>query len=210
MTADVSGSPAIPEWRSDLDTLAFRPAGQGGVRVVHRLVFRTLVLGLGYSAVGSPTGRLLRRSVHPEDRPALFAAQFALSHACWLLTYPLAGWLGARAGLPVSFAVLAAVAAASAAVAARLWPAHDPDTSRPIGRPVSESFLARGRPTNPTRIPVSPRGCRCETVPQVHRDLHPDHPHLAGAEPVAPGFRHAHALVIDTENQSWPGWHEAA
>ena len=134
-----------------------------------------LVLGLGYSAVGTPTGRLLRRSAHPEDRPALFAAQFALSHACWLLTYPLAGWLGARAGLPVSFAVLAALAAASAAVAARLWPARDP-----------------------------------ETVPHVHRDLHPDHPHLAGAEPVASGFRHAHALVIDTEHQSWPGWHEAA
>jgi len=43
-----------------------------------------LVLGVGYSAVGTPTGRLLRRSAHPEDRPALFAAQFALSHACWL------------------------------------------------------------------------------------------------------------------------------
>src|SRR3546814_15896387 len=56
------------------------------------------VLGLGYSAVLTPSGRLLRRSSHQEDRPALFAAQFALSHACWLLTYPLAGWLGAEIG----------------------------------------------------------------------------------------------------------------
>jgi len=87
-----------------------------------------LVLGLGYSAVGTPTGRLLRRSAHPEDRPTLFAAQFALSHACWLLTYPLAGWLGARAGIPVAFAALAGVAALAALAAARLWSAGDPDT----------------------------------------------------------------------------------
>ncbi len=35
-------------------------------------------------------------SGHPEDRPFLIAAQFALSHAGWLVTYPLAGWLGAN------------------------------------------------------------------------------------------------------------------
>ena len=51
-----------------------------------------LLIGLGNSAVLTPSGRLLRRSAQPEDRPAVFAAQFALSHACWLLTYPLAGW----------------------------------------------------------------------------------------------------------------------
>ena len=50
-----------------------------------------LVIGFGYSLAQTPTGRLLRRSAQPEDRPAIFAAQFALSHACWLLTYPLAG-----------------------------------------------------------------------------------------------------------------------
>ncbi len=57
-----------------------------------------LLVGLGYSAVLTPSGRLLRRSAHAEDRPALFAAQFALSHACWLVTYPLSGWLMTRFG----------------------------------------------------------------------------------------------------------------
>ena len=52
------------------------------------------VLGVGYSAVLTPSGRLLRRSSGPEDRSALFAAQFALSHACWLVSYPLTGVLG--------------------------------------------------------------------------------------------------------------------
>ena len=56
------------------------------------------VLGLGYSMAQTPSGRLLRRSAKPEDRPALFAAQFALSHACWLIAYPLAGWAGATPG----------------------------------------------------------------------------------------------------------------
>lgn len=85
------------------------------------------LIGLGYSLAQTPAGRLLRRSAHRQDRPALFAAQFALSHACWLITYPLAGWLGAAIGLPPTFATLSLIAAAAIVTAARLWPAHDPD-----------------------------------------------------------------------------------
>ncbi len=86
-----------------------------------------LFLGIGYSLTQTPSGRLLRRSSHPEDRPALFAAQFALSHACWLLAYPAAGWLGARVGMAPTFAALAAVAGGAVMLAAVLWPAGDPD-----------------------------------------------------------------------------------
>src|SRR3546814_2213958 len=82
-----------------------------------------VILGLGYSVVQTPSGRLLRRSALPEDRPAVFAAQFALSHGCWLITYPLAGWLGARVGMGPTFAVLAMIAAASVALALAVWPA---------------------------------------------------------------------------------------
>ncbi|MDO8423304.1 MAG: MFS transporter [Parvibaculum sp.] len=85
------------------------------------------VLGLGYSLAQTPSGRLLRRSSRPEDRPALFAAQFALSHACWLVTYPVAGWLGATAGLPFTFAALGLTAAVSVFVAMQLWPSRDAD-----------------------------------------------------------------------------------
>lgn len=59
----------------------------------------------------TPSGRLLRRSAHPEDRPAVFAAQFALSHACWLLTYPLAGWLITAFGAMPALLTLGALAA---------------------------------------------------------------------------------------------------
>jgi len=84
------------------------------------------VLGLGYSLAQTPSGRLLRRSSGETDRPALFAAQFALSHACWLVTYPLAGWLGAKFGLTTSFVTLGMVASAAVLLSMRLWPANDP------------------------------------------------------------------------------------
>jgi MFS family permease len=83
-------------------------------------------LGLGYSLAQTPSGRLLRRSSGETDRPALFAAQFALSHACWLVTYPLAGWLGAKFGLTTSFVTLGLVASAAVLLSMRLWPENDP------------------------------------------------------------------------------------
>lgn len=85
------------------------------------------VLGMGYSTAQTPSGRLLRRSSRPEDRPALFAAQFALSHACWLITYPLAGWLGAAVGLTPTFVILACIAGAAVVTAMLVWPASDPE-----------------------------------------------------------------------------------
>jgi MFS family permease len=84
------------------------------------------VVGIGYSVTQTPAGRLIRRSSNPEDRPALFAAHFALSHATWLVTYPLAGWLGVAAGLPLTFLAMAAIAAAGLLAALYMWPAHDP------------------------------------------------------------------------------------
>jgi H+ antiporter protein len=83
------------------------------------------VIGAGYSLAQTPSGRLLRRSSHAEDRPALFAAQFALSHACWLLTYPLAGWAGVAFGLPATSVILATIAGCAVVAAAWLWPSAD-------------------------------------------------------------------------------------
>src|SRR3546814_9465762 len=42
-----------------------------------------LAMGVAYSVCVTPGGRLLKRSSDEADRPALFAAQFALSHVCW-------------------------------------------------------------------------------------------------------------------------------
>jgi hypothetical protein len=101
---------------------------------------------MGYALAQTPSGRLLRRSAHPEDRPALFAAQFALSHACWLITYPLAGWLGAAIGLPLTSLILCMIAAAAAVVAGLLWPADDPDVVEHSheGLPANHPHWAQG------------------------------------------------------------------
>lgn len=85
-----------------------------------------LTIGIGYSAVLTPSGRLLRRSSQPEDRPAVFAAQFALSHACWLLTYPLAGALMTLGGEVVALSVCSALTCGALLLALRQWPSHDP------------------------------------------------------------------------------------
>jgi H+ antiporter protein len=81
-----------------------------------------LIIGIGYSVVLTPSGRLLKRSAHAEDRPAVYAAQFALSHACWLVTYPLAGWLITVADPSTAFAVLALLAGAGLVSGVIWWP----------------------------------------------------------------------------------------
>jgi len=92
------------------------------------LILLWLVLGAGYSLAQTPSGRILRRSSSAQDRPALFAAQFALSHACWLITYPLAGWLGASVSLTASFIGLSLVAAVAWLVSKRIWrPEYEED-----------------------------------------------------------------------------------
>ena len=97
----------------------------GGVRWGW-LLAAWFLMGMGYSATLTPSGRLLRRSGHAEDRPALFAAQFALSHACWLAAYPLAGWLQAAHGSVTAMLTLAALSLLGLGAASALWPRRDP------------------------------------------------------------------------------------
>ncbi len=85
------------------------------------------VLGIAYSISVTPSGRLLRRSANAEDRPALFNAQFALSHGCWLICYPLAGQIGAQVGQAAAFLLLAFVAGIGIVSAVWLWPSLDPE-----------------------------------------------------------------------------------
>lgn len=81
--------------------------------------------GFGYSTTLTPSGRLLTRSAHPEDRPAVFAAQFTLSHGCWLVLYPLAGWLMTVFGPTVTLSSMATLSVAGVVGAISLWPRLD-------------------------------------------------------------------------------------
>ena len=98
-----------------------------GAAYWHVVIGGWLVMGVAYSASVTPSGRLLRRSANAEDRPALFAAQFALSHVCWLICYPLVGQLGAKVGMAYAFGAMAAIAVIGTVAALWLWPADDPE-----------------------------------------------------------------------------------
>lgn len=95
-----------------------------------------VVLGMGTSLVNTPSSRLLADASTPENRNLVYTAQFALSHACFLVTYPIAGWLGGTSLLAaaVTLAVLACTALAAATVQARhtrIQPKLRAETVRP-------------------------------------------------------------------------------
>jgi len=92
-----------------------------------------LLVGVGWSSAETPVGRLIRRNVPGADLGDVFAAQFSLSHACWLITYPLAGWLG-TAGLGGAALVLAAIAGIATVTASRLWPRPPADATESASR----------------------------------------------------------------------------
>ncbi len=144
------------------------------------------VLGFGSSMVQTPAGRLLRASCHPADRSAVFSAQFALSHLCWLLTYPLAGWLSATVGLTAAFAVLAGVAAVATLAAVAVWPAETVEELEHVQEEIDHGH------------------------PHVHDQHHRhDHEGWEGPEPHSHPHRHApvrhrHRFVIDAHHRRWP------
>lgn len=74
------------------------------------------VLGAGTSLVNTPSSRLLAAASTPENRNLVYTAQFALSHACFLVTYPIAGWLGA-VSLTAAAAVLGVIGLVAAGIA---------------------------------------------------------------------------------------------
>ncbi len=144
------------------------------------------LIGAGSSLVQTPAGRLLRRSAREGDRPALYAAHFALSHACWLVCYPLAGWVGSTLGLDAALLVLALVAGAGTAAAFRLWPADD-----------AHLLMHRHEAMKHEHLHVHDEHHQHQHEgwegPEPHR-----HPHRH-----AP-IRHRHAFVIDLHHPVWP------
>ena len=77
-----------------------------------------LVLGAALSAMQTPIGRIIRAQAADRDLGYVFAAQFSLSHACYLIAYPVAGWLGLQ---QATWALLA-LAAVGTVMAAVTWP----------------------------------------------------------------------------------------
>lgn len=126
----------IPERTVMLAGAATVAVGLGGVAAAllaepawWLLLVLWAVLGAGNAAILTTAPRLVRRNASTPERPAVFAAQFALSHACFILTYPLAGVVGAALGLGWTALVLTGIAAVATVVASALW-------SRKVRQPI--------------------------------------------------------------------------
>ncbi len=144
------------------------------------------LIGAGWSMVQTPAGRVVNRSSAPADRPAYFSAQFSLSHACWLVFYPLAGNLGTYLGIEITALLFALSVMVFTALAAMLWPARDQVALLHTHPAIAHSHL------------------------HTH-DVHHDHAHHGweGSEPHShphyhPRLAHTHAYVIDEHHATWP------
>ncbi|WP_146258954.1 MFS transporter [Streptomyces tateyamensis] len=140
-----------------LGLLALAPAG--GWRWPALLALWAAI-GAGSALVTAQAGRLVRRCVDPADRADAFAGQFSLSHSCWLLSYPLAGWLGPAGALPV----LGLLALLGLGAAVRSLPRLS-GRPEPAGQPLRATQTAARRSTGLSASEGAPAsGRHWETV----------------------------------------------
>jgi MFS family permease len=128
----LTGAALIPTALAGATVLLFMPADDSTWWWLLGLWF---LLGAGNSTILTPSSRLLREASTEETRPYVFTAQFSLSHACYIISYPLAGIAGAAAGLGPAALTLTLLAMIGAAGAFMSWPRHTagPRTLESIG-----------------------------------------------------------------------------
>lgn len=144
------------------------------------------LVGLGWSLVQTPAGRVINRSSSSADRPAYFSAQFALSHACWLIFYLLAGMFGTHFGVEITALILGVSILVFTVLSAILWPKDDDVILTHSHSEISHEHK------------------------HIH-DSHHEHNHEGweGPEPhshphVHSSVRHSHRYVIDDHHATWP------
>ncbi len=82
-----------------------------GIFVPPLFIFAALwfLNGAGQALIAIPSSTLLAEHSDEAERGKAYAAHFALTHACWLVTYPAIGHAAARFGTPVTFTVAGVV-----------------------------------------------------------------------------------------------------
>lgn len=172
-------------WAGVLLSISLFPLAFSSANII-MLALVWFVIGLGSSFILTASGRILTRSCNDADRNAYFAANFSLSHAGWLICYPIAGWLGAidfnQAALGLGFMTLL-----GAAYAWRVWQADDAEQLWHEHNAMEHEHLH-------------------------YHDEHHQHEHenWDGVEPHSHDhshgkIRHKHTFVIDEHHPRWPG-----
>jgi MFS family permease len=144
------------------------------------------VVGVGWSLIQTPAGRVVIRSSSVPDRTSYFSAQFALTHACWMFAYPIAGLLGAALGIGTTALILGIAVGVFAVIGALIWPRNDPLV---VEHSHAELSHEHGH---------------------IH-DEHHEHHHMTdensdahGHEHRHAGITHSHVFVIDGHHPLWP------
>ena len=95
--------------------------GSAFIQSYSELLLSWACFGFTTTFILVPIGQLLREETNEKDRTAIFGAQFSLSHACWLIAYPLLGYLLVLGGLKFSFLIIAGIVLSSTLTAWFLW-----------------------------------------------------------------------------------------
>lgn len=164
-------------------------AGSTAVRLAS-LMAAWLVLGAGMSLVQTAAGRIVEASCNPADRSAYFAAHFSLSHANWLVAYPLAGWTGAYFGLNTAFALASTIALLATLAAFHFWPRNDPESLWHIHDEVDHSHR-HDRDEHHLHIHDDNNAGPTKGESHSHRHQHD-------------ALEHSHPFVIDAHHEKWP------
>ncbi len=169
---------------------ALMAAGLGALALLDATMGVSLLLwfllGTGSALVQTPCGRLLKRSASALNQPALFAAHFALSHACWLALYPAVGFLSSAVQPAALFSLLALAAGLATLLAARRWP-RGQDTA------MTHTHAALQHEHNHVHDAHHQHSHEGWEGPEPHR-----HPHAH--TPVT----HSHDYQIDLHHPVWP------
>lgn len=149
------------------------------------LLFAWFLIGMGLSLVQTPVGSLIRNSCSESDSPAFFAANFSISHFCWLFAYLLAGYLGPLIGLETTFLFMGTISMAALIIAWKIYPNPDylvlEHTHQELNH---EHYHVHDEHHNHTHQ---------ESIESIHIHTH-------GHKPI----RHEHKFVIDFHHQEWP------
>ena len=150
-------------------------------------IFTWFVTGLGLSLVQTPSGRIVNASATPSDRSSYFSAQFALSHLCWLITYPLVGQLVLYFGFGFSAAFLACIILICLIFSILFWPNENETSLTHQHKNIIHSHT------------------------HGHGDKHHSHQHKSKLdldshehEHEHKEMVHKHEFVIDLHHQQWP------
>ena len=145
------------------------------------------LVGIGWSLVQTPSGKIVNMSASPSDRTSYFSAQFALSHVCWLVTYPISGFLVLYYGFSFSALFLSCIVLTCFIFSILFWPDEQ------------DSNLTHSHEL------------KIHMHDHDHKDQHHQHSHdddlkqeTHGHEHKHEEVSHKHRFVIDLHHQEWP------